>query len=212
MGRRSRQLSTSQKVQARSLQSSMSMAGLVGETRPFAPSSLAMNCRSSTGMGHQAKPLTRATGLVQATAKCRSEMLETAGAAAPEKTDNRHRRLLRPRHEWPRDCHAAKRQYEFSPSDVGCHATLPWGSCPCNGGRYHAFANGRIMLLRCESLEPPCLRWVIFVRSTRFPTLSACPLRSDRVRTFAPQRIDAMCQSTKSLRDSGGCGLVRELL
>src|ERR1700730_12836762 len=25
------------------------------------------------------------------------------------------------------------------------------------------------------------------------PTLSACPLRSDPVRTFAPQRIDAMC-------------------
>ncbi|MEA3074449.1 MAG: hypothetical protein QOD29_5895 [Alphaproteobacteria bacterium] len=25
------------------------------------------------------------------------------------------------------------------------------------------------------------------------PTLSACPLRSDRVRTFAPQRIDAGC-------------------
>jgi hypothetical protein len=25
------------------------------------------------------------------------------------------------------------------------------------------------------------------------PTLSACPLRSDRVRTFAPQRIDAVC-------------------
>jgi hypothetical protein len=26
------------------------------------------------------------------------------------------------------------------------------------------------------------------------PTLAACPLRSDRVRTFAPQRIDAVCQ------------------
>jgi hypothetical protein len=26
------------------------------------------------------------------------------------------------------------------------------------------------------------------------PTLSACPPRSDRVRTFAPQRFDAMCQ------------------
>jgi hypothetical protein len=25
------------------------------------------------------------------------------------------------------------------------------------------------------------------------PTLSACPLRSDRVRTFAPQRFDAVC-------------------
>src|SRR5271166_5318314 len=26
------------------------------------------------------------------------------------------------------------------------------------------------------------------------PTPSACPLRSDRFRTFAPQRIDAVCQ------------------
>ena len=25
------------------------------------------------------------------------------------------------------------------------------------------------------------------------PTLSGCPLRSDRVRTFAPQRFDAVC-------------------
>jgi hypothetical protein len=25
------------------------------------------------------------------------------------------------------------------------------------------------------------------------PTLSACPLRSDRFRTFAPQRFDAVC-------------------
>jgi hypothetical protein len=25
------------------------------------------------------------------------------------------------------------------------------------------------------------------------PTLSACPLRADRVRTFAPQRFDVVC-------------------
>jgi hypothetical protein len=35
--------------------------------------------------------------------------------------------------------------------------------------------------------------WVIFVRSTPLPTLSACPLRSDRVRTIAPQRFDPVC-------------------
>ena len=29
---------------------------------------------------------------------------------------------------------AAKRRYEFSSSNVDCHATLPWGSCPCNRG------------------------------------------------------------------------------
>src|SRR5262245_65554662 len=42
--------------------------------------------------------------------------------------------LLRTRREGPRGCRAAKCDNEFSPSDVGCHATLPWGSCPCNGG------------------------------------------------------------------------------
>jgi hypothetical protein len=30
------------------------------------------------------------------------------------------------------------------------------------------------------------------------PTLSACPLRSDRVRTFAPQRFDAVCHKRRN--------------
>jgi hypothetical protein len=34
------------------------------------------------------------------------------------------------------------------------------------------------------------------------PTLSACPLRSDRVRTFAPQRIDAMCNNGSQIAHS----------
>jgi hypothetical protein len=33
-----------------------------------------------------------------------------------------------------------------------------------------------------------------FRRIKPLPTLSACPLRSDRVRTFAPQRFDAVCR------------------
>jgi hypothetical protein len=32
-----------------------------------------------------------------------------------------------------------------------------------------------------------------FRRIDPLPTLSACPLRSDRVRTFAPQQFDAVC-------------------
>src|SRR5262249_43335121 len=44
--------------------------------------------------------------------------------------------LLRARRERPRR-RAGKRSNEFSPSDVDCHATLPWGSCPCNEGGYH---------------------------------------------------------------------------
>ena len=39
--------------------------------------------------------------------------------------DHRHRRLLRARRERPRSCCAAQCEYEFSPSDVDCHATLP---------------------------------------------------------------------------------------
>jgi hypothetical protein len=41
------------------------------------------------------------------------------------------------------------------------------------------------------------------------PTLSACPLRSDRVRTFAPQRIDAVAEWARgiSLRASHRSGL-----
>jgi hypothetical protein len=34
----------------------------------------------------------------------------------------------------------------------------------------------------------------LFRQIDPLPTLAACPLRSDRVRTFAPQRIDAVCQ------------------
>src|SRR5437879_6323980 len=41
--------------------------------------------------------------------------------------------LLRARRERPRRRRPAKRGYEFSPSDVDCHVTLPWGSCPRNG-------------------------------------------------------------------------------
>jgi hypothetical protein len=36
--------------------------------------------------------------------------------------------LLRARRERPRYRYAAERGYEFSPSDVNCHVTLPWGS------------------------------------------------------------------------------------
>ena len=35
------------------------------------------------------------------------------------------------------------------------------------------------------------------------PTLSACPLRSDRVRTFAPQRFDAVCHNRTHRSKSG---------
>src|SRR5262249_47785990 len=51
-----------------------------------------------------------------------------------ERTDAAHSLArLGVRRDRPRRYRAAERDNEFSPSDVGCHATLPWGSCPCNG-------------------------------------------------------------------------------
>jgi hypothetical protein len=41
-----------------------------------------------------------------------------------EKPDHWHGGLLRARREQPRTCRAAQWEYEFSPSDVDCHATL----------------------------------------------------------------------------------------
>ena len=59
-----------------------------------------------------------------------------------------------PRRERPGRRSAKQRGHKFSPSDVGCHATLPLGVMPMQRrGRYHALSERRIMLLRCESLE-----------------------------------------------------------
>jgi hypothetical protein len=44
----------------------------------------------------------------------------------------------------------------------------------------------------CRSAQPMSLMGH-FRQIDPLPTLSACPLRSDRVRTFAPQRFDAVC-------------------
>src|SRR5215475_5187012 len=50
--------------------------------------------------------------------------------------------LLRARGERRRHGHAAERDYELSSSDVDGHVTLPKGSCPFQGERYHALAKG----------------------------------------------------------------------
>jgi hypothetical protein len=49
--------------------------------------------------------------------------------------------------------------------------------------------------LRCINLELPMTEMGHFRQIDPLPTLSACPLRSDRVRTFAPQRFDAVVES-----------------
>jgi hypothetical protein len=52
---------------------------------------------------------------------------------AAEESYHRHRWLLRTRRERPRSCCAAQCEYDFSPSDVDCHATPPAGGlCACN--------------------------------------------------------------------------------
>src|SRR5262245_25515409 len=44
-----------------------------------------------------------------------------------KESDHRNRRLLRACRERPRSSCAAECEYEFSPSEVDCHATLPRG-------------------------------------------------------------------------------------
>jgi hypothetical protein len=70
-------------------------------------------------------------------------------------------RLLRVRRERPRGCCAAQCEYEFSPSDVDCHATPP------AGGRVHAiegtisrFGEGTNSVCAAKILSRPCLSWV----------------------------------------------------
>src|ERR1700738_4453439 len=78
---------------------------------------------------------------------------------------------------------------------------LATGGAPILDGRRQPSCDGTSRMTRecqvriCEGLG------VKFPGPTRhfrqidpLPTLSACPLRSDRVRTFAPQRLDAACR------------------
>ena len=64
----------------------------------------------------------------QAVAKCFDHALGFVWRTAAEKSDDRDSGLLCDRRSRPRS-RAAKRDYEFSPSNVDCHVTLPWGSC-----------------------------------------------------------------------------------
>jgi hypothetical protein len=46
--------------------------------------------------------------------------------------------------------------------------------------------------LHCTIFKPPMTGVGHFRQIDPLPTLSACPLRSDRLRTFTPQRFDAV--------------------
>jgi hypothetical protein len=51
----------------------------------------------------------------------------TSTGVSERAADHRHRRLLRPRRERPRDRRTAERGQEFSSFDVACHVTLRLG-------------------------------------------------------------------------------------
>src|SRR3979409_2544402 len=64
-----------------------------------------------------------------------------------------------------------------------------------SGGDIRAFRFPRQEITALRDIEPAFDRnGVIFRQIDPLPTLSACPLRFDRVRTFAPQRFDVVCQ------------------
>jgi hypothetical protein len=62
--------------------------------------------------------------IIETLAERHHEMCVGFGGPGVEKPNHRHRRLLRARCERPRSRCAAQCEYEFSPSDVDCHATL----------------------------------------------------------------------------------------
>jgi hypothetical protein len=58
---------------------------------------------------------------------------------------------------------------------------------------YRIGEDGVSGLLRCGISTLLMIATGHFRQINPLPTLSGCPLRSDRVRTFAPQRFDAVC-------------------
>src|SRR5262249_18817234 len=106
--------------------------------------------------------------------------------------DSRHLRLLRAHRGRPRSCRAAECEYEFSPSDVGCHATLPWGQ---QRGTISRFTEGCSCAAKILSRE--CLSRVCAVTRRRFP-VGASPTR----RTLQPEATGAAMEVTKWLKPS----------
>jgi hypothetical protein len=94
------------------------------------------------------------TRFTQALPKPRHTIGVGLSQTGTEETYHRHRRLLTARRDRPRR-RTAERGYEFPPSNVDCHVTLPRGHAHAMEGRYHAFSERRSKILRCESLEPP---------------------------------------------------------
>src|SRR5262245_2827304 len=76
--------------------------------------------------------ITDESGFTEGLLEQRGERRVRDWRTGAEQTDRRHRRLLSARRKRPCHRRAAQCKYEFSPSDVDCHATPP------AGGRVHA--------------------------------------------------------------------------
>jgi hypothetical protein len=61
-------------------------------------------------------------------------------------------------------------------------------------GNYHTTPSRENAVVHHSKIDRRISRLGHFRQIDPLPTLSACPLRLDRVRTFAPQRIDAVCR------------------
>jgi hypothetical protein len=77
----------------------------------------------------------------------------------------------------------------------------------CRGG-YHALAKDERCLCAAKGWSRPCLRWVISLGGDRGRGPVYVRSASNRIEILCTAVKDAKCHSTKSLRDSGGCGLV----
>jgi hypothetical protein len=93
--------------------------------------------------------------------------------------------LLRACRNRPRHCRAAKERYEYAASHVLPLRSEDHTTTSLKKNRVvHRRKIRRLMSVagHFRQIDP-------------LPTLSACPLRPDRVRTFAPQRFDAVCHN-----------------
>jgi hypothetical protein len=151
-------------------------------------------------------------GFVQAPSECRHERRERFGRSTIKEPDHRHSRLLPPRRHRPRGRRAADKATELTSSHVrtqfsGQHSiglNEYLDRAQTTGHQKHRRSAQLISLMgHFRQIDP-------------LPTLSACPLRSDRVRTFAPQRIDAVCQNRThaphQTRDAGVARLLDYLI
>src|SRR5262249_9601123 len=101
--------------------------------------------------------------LVQALAE-RRQVIRGRRSSCAQPSNNGRGLLLRARRERPRSCCAAECEYEFSPSDVGCHATLRWGSFPCNRGTISRFSertNNAFAVRKSEAANVSVGCWAI---------------------------------------------------